>query len=318
MLFKGQRIGRYEIVESLGSGGFGTVYLAIDTWLTKEVAIKVPHKQTEEFYKLLKEPRVQAGLKHRNIVELYTVEKIDSLFFMVMEYVRGEGLDSIIRSKGRLSLYLAISYLEQILEAVRYAHKKNVIHRDLRPTNILIDEEGTVKITDFGISTWLEKNSFASTKIGSPPYMAPEQFDGKTTFSSDIYSVGCIAYEMLTGKPPVVDPNPFKIREYVLKRKVKPLNKINHEVPESFSKIVMRAIEPDISKRFATAEEFLRAIELFRNGRAKKETNIGREPKIYIPKERVSFGEKKVRKCWNCKRELPPFVDKCPFCGADV
>src|SRR5574344_1605133 len=102
MFFKGQRIGKYEIMEALGSGGFGAVYLALDTWLAQEVALKVPHQQTEEFFPLLKEPRLQASLDHPNIVRLYTVEKIDGVFFMVMEYVKGETLDAMIRRKNAL------------------------------------------------------------------------------------------------------------------------------------------------------------------------------------------------------------------------
>ncbi len=315
MFVKGQTIGdKYEIVEVLGSGGFGTVYLAIDKWLTKEVAIKVPHRQTEGFYKFLKEPRVQASLKHKNIVEVYTVDKIDSVFFIVMEYVNGEGLDKKIRRNKKLPIHTALLYLEQILDAVEYAHRKNIIHRDLRPSNILIDNNNIVKITDFGISTWLDNESYASTKIGTPPYMAPEQFDGKATFSSDVYSVGCIAYEMLSGKPPVFDPNPFKIKEYVLLRKVKPLHIQNRDVSKDLSDIIMKAIEPDINKRFKTAKEFKTKVLNFLN-----KTNNDETPTNNTKKKIRTFKEKEeIRKCWNCKKVLPPFVKVCPFCGAEL
>ncbi len=312
MFLKGERIGKYEIVDTLGNGGFGAVYLAIDTWLQQKVALKVPHQQSEEFFNLVKEARLQASLAHKNIVRLLTVERIDGVFFMVMEYVDGETLENIIRRKGKLPVYKALIYFEQILEGVNFAHKKNILHRDLRSSNIMIDREDTVKITDFGTSRILQTQQYASTKIGTPPYMAPEQFDGRATFSSDIYSVGCIFYEMVTGAPPILDNNPYKIKERALRREVKPLSVVNSDVTPELNRIIMKMIEPQMEKRYKDIDEVLYHLNVYLKDGERKE---------FIDKirERIKIKEKEEKKsvCWNCKREIPPFSKVCPFCGAD-
>jgi serine/threonine protein kinase len=310
MFLKGQRLGKYEILDSLGSGGFGVVYLALDTWLAQEVALKVPHDQSEEFFKLVKEARLQASLAHPNIVRLLTVEKIDSVFFMVMEYVKGETLEKYIKSKRKLQLYKAILYLEQILNAVAFAHSNSIIHRDLRTSNIMIDEDETIKITDFGTSTWLEGQSYASTKIGSPPYMAPEQFEGKTTYASDIYSIGCIFYEMLAGFPPIIDNNPFKIKNMALRKEYRPITELNSEVPPQIERLLNKMIEPLIEKRFKKISEVQYHLKIY----------LGDEDRKHLIKDirdRIKNREKSIIKkvCWNCKREIPPYSTVCPFCG---
>ncbi len=312
MFLKGERIGKYEIVDAIGNGGFGAVYLAIDTWLQQKVALKVPHQQSEEFFNLVKEARLQASLNHKNIVRLLTVEKIDSVFFMVMEYIDGETLESIIKRKGKLPLYKALIYFEQILEGVNFAHKKNILHRDLRSSNIMVDRDDTIKITDFGTSRILQTQQYASTKIGTPPYMAPEQFDGKATFASDIYSIGCIFYEMITGAPPILDNNPYKIKEKALRREVKPLNSLSNEISIELNRIIMKMIEPQIEKRYKDVSEVLYNLKVYLNDDDKRD---------YLNKirDRIKESEKKEEKtyCWNCKREIPPFSKVCPFCGVE-
>src|ERR1043165_5506520 len=133
MIFRGQLLGKYRIIDTLGSGGFGTVYLAEDTFITRRVAVKVPHKQNLDFGELLKEPRLLAALSHPNIVTVITAEKQDNVFFIVMEYVPGETLEHIIHNDGALDLSVALDYTCQICNAVDHAHKQNVLHRDLRP-----------------------------------------------------------------------------------------------------------------------------------------------------------------------------------------
>src|SRR6266571_4943182 len=159
MLFKGQQLGKYKILSPLGSGGFGTVYLAQDTWIDKKVAIKVPHRQNLDFGELLREPRLLASVSHPNIVAITTAEKQDNVFFIVMEYVQG-GVNDM------------------------------------------------VKVADFGTSRFLEIAAHGTTVIGSPPYMAPEQFHGKAVFASDVYSLGVTMYQMLTGVLPYATPSP--------------------------------------------------------------------------------------------------------------
>jgi serine/threonine protein kinase len=162
VFLQGQKVGKYEIIRSLGSGGFGSVYLARDTWLDIKVAIKVPHKQSAELYKLLKEPRLQAALNHPNIVRMIAAEKENRIFFMVMEYVKGKTLEKVLEKEGTLDWTQAVDFLRQISQGVEHAHNNKIIHRDLRPSNIIVSEEGTAKITDFGTSAWLNTVPYAS------------------------------------------------------------------------------------------------------------------------------------------------------------
>jgi serine/threonine protein kinase len=137
MFFRGQTVGKYRILSPLGSGGFGSVYLAEDTWIDKKVAIKVPHRQNLDFGELLREPRLLASLSHPNIVTVLTAEKQDDVFFIVMEYVPGDTLEAVIERDGTLDLARALDYTCQICNAVDHAHKQGIIHRDLRPGNVL-------------------------------------------------------------------------------------------------------------------------------------------------------------------------------------
>ena len=146
MFFRGQTIGKYRIISTLGSGGFGAVYLAEDTWIDKKVAIKVPHRQNMDFGELLREPRLLASLNHPNIVTVLTAEKQDDVFFIVMEYVPGETLEAIIEREGVLDLTRALDYTCQICNAVDHAQKQGIIHRDLRPGNVLVTEQGMLKV----------------------------------------------------------------------------------------------------------------------------------------------------------------------------
>jgi len=174
MFFRDQIVGKYKILSTIGSGGFGTVYLAEDTWIDKKVALKVPHKQGVDFGELLREPRLLATLNHPNIVTIVTAEKQDNVFFIVMELVSGETLEAIIAREGALDVPLALDYTCQICNAVDYAHRQGVLHRDLRPSNVLVSDNGLVKVADFGSSRFLEIAAYGTTVIGSPPYMAPD------------------------------------------------------------------------------------------------------------------------------------------------
>ena len=199
---------RKDRILLLGSGGFGSVYLAEDTWIDKKVAIKVPHKQDVDFGDLVKEPRLLASMSHPNIVTVLTAEKQDDHFFIVMEYVPGETLEQLINREGALELAQALDFTCQMCNAVDHAHRAGVLHRDLRPGNMLVTESGILKVSDFGTSRFLEIAAHGTTVIGSPPYMAPEQFHGKAVFASDVYSIGITMYQMLTGELPYTTPAP--------------------------------------------------------------------------------------------------------------
>jgi serine/threonine protein kinase len=312
MFLQGQKVGKYEIIRSLGSGGFGTVYLAKDTWLDILVAIKVPHKQSTELFKLLKEPRLQAALNHPNIVRMISAEKANKVFFMVMEYVKGKSLEKILEKEKNLDFDKASEYIIQISDAVNHAHSNRIVHRDLRPSNIIISDEGKVKITDFGTSVWLNNVPYASTRIGSPPYMAPEQFMGKATFRSDIYSIGCIFYEMLLGRPPIFDPDPFKILEKAQKGQITPPRLKNNTIPKEVDKIIMRCLAVKLEDRYEKSSEIIRDLSHYRGRDSIKS-------EIEEIRDRIKARERtKATLCWNCRRPLPHKEKKCPYCGETV
>ena len=257
MLFRGQTLGKYKIIAPLGSGGFGTVYLAQDTWIDKKVAIKVPHRQGLDFGELLREPRLLASVSHPNIVSITTAEKQENLFFIVMEYVQGETLENLIAGQGALDVNRTLDFTCQICNAVDHAHRQGVIHRDLRPANVLVTENDMLKVADFGTSRFLEIAAHGTTVIGSPPYMAPEQFHGKAVFASDLYSLGVTMYQMLTGILPYDAPAPADLDRLMSGELVSPPRLKNPSIPKAISDIVMRAMAPDVTARYQRAADVL-------------------------------------------------------------
>src|SRR5829696_1490505 len=257
MFFRGQTVGKYRILSPLGSGGFGSVYLAEDTWIDKKVAIKVPHRQNLDFGELLREPRLLASLSHPNIVTVLTAEKQDDVFFIVMEYVPGDTLEAVIERDGTLDLGRALDFTCQICNAMDHAHKQGIIHRDLRPGNVLVTDQGMVKVADFGTSRFLEIAAHGTTVIGSPPYMAPEQFQGKAVFASDIYSLGVTMYQMLTGMLPYDAPAPADLDRLMSGELVSPPRLKNPSIPKAISDIVMRAMAPEVTARYQRAPDLL-------------------------------------------------------------
>src|SRR5438270_1056226 len=257
MFFRGQIIGKYKILSTIGSGGFGTVYLAEDTWIDKRVALKVPHKQGVDFGELLREPRLLASLNHPNIVTILTAEKQENVFFIVMEFVPGETLETIIARDGPLDVTRALDYTCQISNAVDHAHRQGVLHRDLRPSNVLVADSGMLKVADFGTSRFLEIAAHGTTVIGSPPYMAPEQFKGKAVFASDIYSLGVTMYQMLTGVLPYDTPSPADLERLKRGELVPPPRTKNPRIPKAISDIILKALAPEIPARYQRASELL-------------------------------------------------------------
>ncbi|MGE3275663.1 MAG: protein kinase [Vicinamibacterales bacterium] len=324
MFFRGQTVGKYRILSPLGSGGFGAVYLAEDTWIDKKVAIKVPHRQNLDFGELLREPRLLASLSHPNIVTVLTAEKQDDLFFIVMEYVPGETLEAIVDREGALDLPTALDYTCQIANAVDHAHRQGVIHRDLRPGNVLVTEQGMVKVADFGTSRFLEIAAHGTTVIGSPPYMAPEQFHGKAVFASDLYSLGVTMYQMLTGGLPYNTPAPADLDRLMRGELTSPPRLRNPKLPRAISDIVMKAMAPDIGGRYQRASDLLDAVLAARPAPA------GRRPWRPAPvgagggvvddvqdiHARLKARETpQARFCWKCRKALHARADRCPFCG---
>jgi eukaryotic-like serine/threonine-protein kinase len=337
MFLRGQTIGKYRILTPLGSGGFGAVYLAEDTWIDKKVALKIPHRQNLDFGELLREPRLLASLNHPNIVTVLTAEKQDNTFFIVMEYVAGETLEQIVERDGALDLARALDYTCQIANAMDHAHRQSVIHRDLRPGNVLVTENGMVKVADFGTSRFLEIAAHGTTVIGSPPYMAPEQFQGKAVFSSDIYSLGVTMYQMLTGSLPYATPSAADLEKLIKGELTRPPRTRNRKIPQGISDIVMKAMAPEIPARYQRAADVLDAVLAARDNRpiasrttptAQPKGPSGRRPWRPAPLDgagpehvddiqaRLKARETpQARFCWHCHKALHARTDQCPFCG---
>jgi serine/threonine protein kinase len=320
MFFRGQIVGKYKILSTIGSGGFGTVFLAEDTWIDKRVALKVPHKQGADSVDLLREPRLLASLNHPNIVTILTAERLDDVFFIVMEFVAGETLEAIIARDGALDLPLALDYTCQICNAVDYAHRHGVLHRDLRPSNVLVGDRGLVKVADFGTSRFLEIAAHGTTIIGSPPYMAPEQFHGKAMFASDIYSLGVTMYQMLTGILPYDTPSPADLHRLMRNELVTPPRLKNPRIPKAINDIVMRAMAPEISARYQRAGELLDAVLAVRGARRASRAVAGSldhgfEEMHEIQNRLKARETPQARFCWQCRKPLHARSSRCPFCG---
>lgn len=313
MLFKGQKLGKYKVVDTIGSGGFGVVYLAVDTWIEKQVAIKVPHQQTADLAELLKEPRLLATLDHPNIVNVITAEKRDSLFYIVMEYVEGESLEEVLKREKLLDTRRTYEITAQLCKGIDYAHSHSIIHRDLRPANILINRRGEAKIADFGTSRLLENIPYAKTRIGSPPYMAPEHLKGRAVFQSDIYAVGVTMYEMLTGTVPLFDINLGKLEKLVAEGKITPPKLRNSAIPREVSEVVMKALAKNVSERYQRASDLLYDLEkYFGTSERKREMDDIRS--------RLRAREEGTRDapCWNCGKALSRRTQNCPHCGVTI
>jgi serine/threonine protein kinase len=328
MFFRGQVVGKYKILSPIGSGGFGSVYLAEDTWIDKKVAIKVPHKQEVDFSELLREPRLLASLNHPNIVTILTAERQDQIFFIVMEYVPGETLEAIIARDGALDLTRALDYTCQICNAIEHAHKQGVLHRDLRPSNVLVAASGILKVADFGTSRFLEIAAHGTTVIGSPPYMAPEQFHGKAVFASDLYSLGVTMYQMLTGDLPYETPTPGDLDRLIKGELLAAPRSKNPKIPKAINDIVLKAMAPRITARYQRAGELLDDLIGAREGGSR------RTPRSLTPHADSGVGAStesdeaqeihmrlrardtpQPRFCWHCRKPLHARSDRCPFCG---
>jgi eukaryotic-like serine/threonine-protein kinase len=318
MFFRGQIIGKYKILKTIGSGGFGTVYLADDTWINKKVALKVPHKQGVDFGELLREARLLAALDHPNIVRIVTAEKQENVFFIVMDFVPGETLEDVIAREGALDVALALDYTCQISNAIDHAHRQSVLHRDLRPSNILVADTGQLKVADFGTSRFLEIAAHGSTVIGSPPYMAPEQFRGEAVLASDIYSLGVTMYQMLTGVLPYDTPTPADLDRLRRGELVTPPRQKNPKIPKAINDVVMRAMAPDITGRYQRAGDLLddvlaaRASTPRRTPRPSPTDSAGADDIQTRLRARES---PQPRFCWHCRKPLHARADRCPFCG---
>jgi serine/threonine-protein kinase len=259
-------LGDYEIAGELGRGGMATVYLAHDIALDRKVAIKVMSpilSLGDGVERFRREAKTAASLSHPNIIPIYAVRHSERLLYFVMKYVDGRSLDSIIRELGPLPIPMVQAILGQAASAFGYAHRRGVIHRDIKPGNILIDDEGWAIVTDFGIAKVSEAEQLTSTglSVGTPTYMSPEQVAAQAvTGASDQYSLGVVAYEMLTGKPPFHGGGMMAMMYAHVHQAPAPIEAVRPDCPERLRAAVMRMMAKDPADRWASVEDVIAAI----------------------------------------------------------
>ena len=253
--------GRYRIVRKLGMGGMANVYLAEDEVLGRRVAIKIlndRHAGDDQFVeRFRREAKNAASLSHPNIVSIYDRGEAEGTYYIAMEYLDGRSLKELIVARGPAPIHLAVDYARQILAALRFAHRHGIVHRDIKPHNVLVDGEGRLKVTDFGIArAGASQMTEAGSIIGTAQYLSPEQAKGASVDqTSDLYSVGVVLYELLTGVVPFSGETPVEIAMKHLSTVPEPPSAKRADVPRDLDMVVMRALAKDPSERYQSAEE---------------------------------------------------------------
>ena len=259
-------LGDYDILGQLGRGGMATVYLAHDLALDRKVAIKVMSPVLslgDGIERFKREARTSASLSHPNIIPVYAVQHTERLLYFVMKFVDGRSLDSIITELGPLPVPMIQAILGQVASAFGYAHRRGVVHRDIKPGNILIDDEGWVVVTDFGIAKVSQAPQLTSTglSVGTPTYMSPEQVMGQgVTGASDQYSLGVVAYEMLTGKPPFEGTGTMAMMYAHVHHPPPPVEELRPDCPQGLRAAVTRMLAKDPAERWVSIEDIIAVI----------------------------------------------------------
>ena len=248
---------RYEILEKIGGGGWALVYRAQDTFLHRPVAVKVLRSQytaDDDFVRRFKrEAQAAASLSHPNVVSIYDVGQEDDVYYIVMEYIDGQTLKEKIDAEAPLPIPVSVKIALQILDALDHAHQAKIVHRDIKPHNILLTRSGRVKVTDFGIARAATTTTLTHTGsiIGSAHYFSPEQARGGFTGEkSDIYSVGVVLYEMVTARVPFEGDSPISVAIKHIQEDVPPPTQLNPAVPVELEEIILRAMEKDQNRRY--------------------------------------------------------------------
>ena len=266
--------GRYRLDRKLGGGGMADVWLAEDQELGRKVAIKMLHDRyandTQFVERFRREATHAAGLSHPNVVSIFDRGEAGGSYFIVMEYVEGRTLKELIVTRGPCPVPVAISYVRQVLAALRYAHRNGIVHRDIKPHNVLVDHEGRVKVADFGIArAGSSQMTEAGSIIGTAQYLSPEQARGAPVDeSSDLYSTGILLFELLTGKVPFTGETPVEIAMKHLSQVPPAPSSIRSEVPHDLDLVVLRALAKEPADRYRSAKEMDRDLELVGRGDA--------------------------------------------------
>ena len=299
MIIKGQKLNdRYEILKTIGEGGMANVYLGHDTILDRNVAIKVLRgdlSNDEKFVRRFQREALSASsLSHPNIVEIYDVGEDDGDYFIAMEYVPGNNLKQLLKKRGNLTVHEVVDIMQQITSAMSVAHDNMIIHRDLKPQNILIMDDGVIKITDFGIAMALNGTQLTQTNsaMGSVHYFPPEQASGKgATLKSDVYSLGIMMFELLTGELPFKGDTAVEIALKHLKEPVPSVKSINPNIPQSVENVIICATAKNPKNRYNNANEMYQDLLTVLN-----------KERLNEPKRELKYPEG--------INEKPDFVDK--------
>lgn len=345
MLSKGQKINeRYEIVRSIGEGGMANVYLAHDVILNRDVAIKVLRGDLENDEKFIRrfqrEAKSVSDLSHPNIVEVYDVGEEDGQHYIVMEYIDGKTLKQLVQKRGALTVAEVIDIMSQLTGGLSCAHDAYIIHRDIKPQNIMILDNGMVKITDFGIAMSMNATQLTQTNsvMGSVHYLPPEQASGKgATIQSDIYSAGILMYELLTGSVPFKGDNAVEIALKQMKERIPSIRKQNPLIPQSVENIVLKATAKNPKNRYASIrdmyEDIVHAMDSDKVNEnkyefpypeseldeskaipIKEETNLGKSVSNDIEKP-GNIGKESKKKGFNKKKKIVILVALIIFLG---
>lgn len=332
MIVKGQKISdRYQIIKSIGEGGMANVYLAYDTILDRNVAVKILRgdlASDEKFVRRFqREALAASSLYNQNIVEVYDVGEDNGMYYIVMEYIDGKHLKTLLKKRGKLTVSEAIDIMMQIASGLSVAHDQYLIHRDIKPQNIMILENGLVKITDFGIAMAMNSTQLTQTNsvMGSVHYLPPEQASGKgASLQSDIYSMGILMYELLTGKLPYHGDNAVEI---ALKHLKEPLPSIREElptIPQSVENIIIKATAKNPKNRYADAKEMYEDLKTcLDDNRLNEDKYVLKYPendydetkmlKVIKEKEKEEQTDKKkvdAKKSKKVKKEVPTEIKK--------
>ena len=282
MIIKGQKINdRYQIIRTIGEGGMANVYLAYDTILDRNVAVKILRgdlADDEKFVRRFQREAISASsLTHPNIVEMYDVGEDDGKYFIVMEFVDGRTLKNLIKKRGALTLPEVVDIMLQLTSAISCAHDSYIIHRDIKPQNVLILEDGRVKITDFGIAMALNSNELTQTNsvMGSVHYLPPEQANGSgSTIKSDIYSLGILMYELLIGKVPFKGDSAVEIAIKQMRDPLPSVCSLNSNIPQSIENILLKACAKNPKNRYDNVNEMHEDIRVALNLDHEKDARI--------------------------------------------
>ena len=255
-------IHRYEVLAKIGSGGMADVYKALDHRLNRNVAIKVlkaEFSKDQTFVsKFRAEAQAAAGMTHANIVNVYDVSEENGRYFIVMELVEGITLKEFILAKGKLSVRETVGIAIQIAQGLEVAHQNRIVHRDIKPQNIILSKEGLAKVTDFGIAKAVTSNTITSNAVGSVHYISPEQArGGYSDEKSDIYSLGVTMYEMLCGHVPFTGDSTVNVALQHIQQEAEPLREIDPTIPDSIEKIVKKCMQKKPERRYPNVVELI-------------------------------------------------------------